>query len=210
MTRQQTLGTMLMLLSALVLIPNASAQAGEEKDKKVTDGKTAVTLSGVEFTPPEGWHQGAAKSSMRAAEFTLPAKEKDADEDQHAELVVYYFGPGAAGTVQANIARWVGQFKQPDGGDSMDAAKVDKKEINGLRMDTVDVSGTYVAMTRPGSGQRMNKPDHRMRAVIVHTEAGPYYVKLVGPSATVDAWDAGFEKFMESMKPAPMTHKSDQ
>jgi len=207
MIRRLMYGT--MLFGGLLLVSGAAVQAEEEKDKNVTDGKTAITLSGLEFTPPEGWHQGEAESRMRAAEFTLPAKEQG-DEDQSAELVVYYFGPGAAGTVQANINRWVGQMKQPDGSDSMDAAKVDKKEINGLKMDTVDVSGTYVAMTRPGSGNRMNKPDHRMRAVIVHTEAGPYYVKLVGSEATVGAWEDGFKKFIESMKPAPMTHKSDQ
>jgi hypothetical protein len=53
--------------------------------------------------------------------------------------------------------------------------------VNGLQLTILDVSGTYVAEVRPGATERHNKPGFRMRATVVETPKGPYFIKLTGP-----------------------------
>ena len=55
-----------------------------------------------------------------------------------------------------------------------------------------------------GSGERVKNPGSRMLAAIVTTEAGPYYVKLLGPKATVARWQSSFDGFIGSLRPAPV------
>ena len=100
----------------------------------------------------------------------------------------------------ANIERWVGQIKQEDGSASKDKAKEENLEANGLKVATVDVSGTYVAETAPGSGTLHNKPGYRLRAAVVETPKGSYFVKLVGPEKTVTQWNDSFLTYLRSFE----------
>jgi hypothetical protein len=157
----------------------------------------AATLlaAGLTFTTPQGWKSTTPGSSMRVAEFTLPRAAGDAED---AQLVVYYFG-GSGGSVDANINRWVAQMEQPDGKASADAAKKQTRTINGLVVSLVDVNGTYIAETAPGSTERHNQPNFRLRAGVVQTPNGPYFIKLTGPAKTVTAWDRAYDQFLSSL-----------
>src|SRR4029453_16501363 len=93
------------------------------------------------FTKPAGWTDRAAASSMRVAEFVVPRAPGDAED---GELIVYYFG-GNGGSVEANRQRWTAQFQS-----TKDPSRT-TGTVNGLRLTTLDVSGTYVAEVRPGS-----------------------------------------------------------
>ena len=147
------------------------------------------------FTAPSDWTTRQPQSSMRVAEYQLPATPGDTEP---GELVVYYFG-GSGGTVDANIQRWLGQMKQPDGRDTAAVAKRESRAINALNISLLDVSGTYIAEVRPGSTEHYNKPSYRMRAAVIETPRGPYYVKLVGPEKTIARWGDAFAAFVESM-----------
>ena len=129
---------------------------------------------------------------MRVAEFVVP---KAAGDTEDAELVVYFFG-GSGGSVDANIDRWIGQMQQPDGSASKDKARRDAQTINGLKVTTVDLTGTYIAEVRPGATERYNKPDFRLRAAVIETPRGPYYIKMTGPAKTMAAADADFKTFV--------------
>ena len=129
---------------------------------------------------------------MRVAQFALPRAAGDAAD---AELVVYYFG-GSGGTVDANIERWLGQMQQPDGKPSSAVAKRESRTVNGLKVTLVDVGGTYVAEMTPGSAQRHNSPNFRLRAAVIETPNGPYFIKLTGPSSTIAAAEKAFEQFL--------------
>jgi hypothetical protein len=133
---------------------------------------------------------------MRIAEFVVP---RTAGDSEDAEAIVYFFG-GSGGTVEANIDRWIGQMQQPDGSASKDKARRDTQTINGLKVTTVDVAGTYVAEVRPGATERYNKPEFRLRAAVIETPRGSYYIKMTGPAKTMAAADADFKKFLASMK----------
>ena len=148
------------------------------------------------FTTPAGWHAQAPTSSMRIAEFALPHADGDGED---AQLVIYYFG-GEGGSVDANLQRWVGQMQQPDGRPSNAVAKKETRSVNGLSVTLLDVSGTYVAEMAPGAVAHNNKPNFRLRAGVVETRNGPYFIKLTGPAKTVGKWDTAYAQFVGSLK----------
>ena len=154
---------------------------------------TAFQKSSLKFTVPRGWVEEERTSSMRVAQYRLP---KAAGDSEDASLVLYYFGQGQGGSAAANIERWVGQMKQA----GADASKKEDLEVNGLKVTTVDVAGTYVAETAPGSGTFNNKPGYRLRAAVVETPNGSYYVKLVGPEKTVAQWNESFLSYLKSFE----------
>lgn len=156
----------------------------------------ASAAAELTFEPPAGWRAAGPASSMRVAQFVLPRATPDA---QDAEVIVYYFG-GSGGTVDANIERWIGQMQQPDGRPSSRVAKRTTRTINGLTVSEVDVSGTYVAEVAPGSSRRHNRPNFRLRAAVVQTPGGPYFVKVTGPARTVAQSEKGYEQFLASLR----------
>lgn len=152
--------------------------------------------SELKFTVPAGWIEEPRSSSMRVAQYKLP---KIAADTEDASLVLYYFGQGQGGTAAANVERWVDQMKQADGSAVKDA-KEERFETNGLKVTTVDVSGTYVAETAPGSGTLNNNPGYRLRAAVIETPKGSYFVKLVGPEKTVTQWNDSFLSYLKSFQ----------
>jgi hypothetical protein len=168
--------TTILLASALVVA--VSAQAG------------------LKFDPPKEWTSKPSTSSMRVAEFTVPPAAGDRDE---TTVVVYYFG-GQGGSVEANLERWTSQMQQPDGRPSKDAAKRETTTVRGLTVTTLDVPGTYVAETAPGSGQRVSKPNYHLKAAVIETPKGPYFVKLTGPAKTVAQTGPSYDAFIKSMR----------
>lgn len=148
------------------------------------------------FTTPEGWVARPTTSSMRVAEFTLPRAAGDTED---ASLILYFFG-GSGGGVDANLDRWIGQMSQPDGRPSAAVASTAMLDVNGLEVTLVDVSGTYVAEVTPGSPERHSKPRYRLRAGVVATPEGPYFIKLVGPERTVERWNDAYFSFVNSLK----------
>jgi hypothetical protein len=151
---------------------------------------------GLSFTAPAAWQARPASSTMRVAEFVVPKTPGDAED---AELIVYFFG-GTGGSVDANIDRWVAQMQQPDGSASKDKARRETQTVNGLKVTMVDLTGTYIAEVRPGATERHNKPDFRLRAAVIETARGPYYIKMTGPAKTMTAADADFKTFLASVK----------
>ena len=154
-----------------------------------------VAATGLTYTAPGGWTVVPTSSSMRVAQFTLPRAAGDTDA---AEMILYYFG-GSGGSVEANIERWLGQMQQPDGRPSKAAARRESRTVNGLSVSLVDVSGTYVAEVAPGSTERHNRPNFRLRAGVIQTPRGPYFIKLTGPVKTVTAHSQAFDRFVASL-----------
>ena len=159
---------------------------------KLPDGR--LQLGPFTVAAPVDWTAKPISSSMRAADFVLPGKP-GAD----AELIVYYFGADGAGSVEDNIARWLEQFEQPDGKPSRDVAKIEKTKFGGQDATFVSVTGRFVAQAMPGT-QAVDKADQALLAAIVGSPKGPYYFKLVGAKATVDANAKAFRSMLESLK----------
>jgi hypothetical protein len=149
------------------------------------------------FSAPDGWVSKTPSSSMRLAEFTLA---KAAGDTEDASVTVYFFGATQGGNVQANIDRWISQMAQPDGRASKDVAKTSTMTAgSGLTLTLVDVTGTYVAEVAPGSAEKFNKAGFRQIAVYIDTPGGPYFVKALGPAATIAKWQSAITAFLTSV-----------
>src|SRR2546426_11507824 len=71
----------------------------------------AESVAGLKWTPPAGWKTEGPRP-MRAATYTVAATARDTGS---AECVVYFFGSGQGGSVEANLERWKGQVVGVDG-----------------------------------------------------------------------------------------------
>lgn len=171
-------------------VPEKTAPKSLEKQ---ADGSLA--MGPFALTAPADWTIKPVTSSMRAADFVLPAKP-----GAEAELIVYYFGENGAGSVDDNLDRWLGQFQQPDGKKSRDVAKIEKAKFGGQDATYVSVTGRFVAPAMPGATENVDKADQALLAAIVASPSGPYYFKLVGAKSTVDAQAGAFRKMLESIK----------
>jgi len=151
----------------------------------------------LHFKAPDGWVTEQPSSKMRAAQYKLPKAESDSED---ASLVLYYFGPSQGGPPQANIDRWIAQIQQVDGSSSKDKAKTDTMTVNGLKITTVDVTGTYTAEMAPGSGTKHNDTNYRLRGAVIETPKGNYFLKLVGPAKTVGRWEQSYADYLKSFE----------
>ena len=148
----------------------------------------------LKFKVPAGWVEEERSSTMRVAQYKLPRAEGDTED---GSLVLYYFGKGQGGSATANIERWASQMQTPEGAPKEKIAE-ESFTSNGLKITAVDAKGTYVAETAPGSGTFHNKPGYRLRAAVIETPNGSYFVKFVGPEKTVTHWDESFKSYLRS------------
>lgn len=160
----------MILLSAVLLVSAAALPAAE------------IEAGGLGFTSPEEWKASEPSSPMRAAELAVPG------EAGPGEVVFFYFGPGGAGGVEANVQRWFGQFKEPK---DRIGAKTEKAVADGNPVTFVSAEGTFLA--GPPRGPKEEKPGHALLGAIVEHEKGPVFVKFTGPAATVEANTAAFK-----------------
>ncbi len=183
-----------VLLASGCGTPGSQAAEATEQPAPV---KARTAGSPLVFEPAPDWIVESPASSMRKAQYRLPRAGGDTED---AECVVYYFGTQGGGGLEANIERWCSQFEQVDGRDSKDVLVHSERTVGGMPVHEVRLAGTYVAETAPGSGVRVNKPDFRMVAAIVESDHGAYYVKLVGPEATVEAHTTAFLDFIDRIQ----------
>jgi hypothetical protein len=150
----------------------------------------------LKWTAPPEWVQETPVSSMRKAQYRLPRVTGDTDD---AELAVFYF-EGSGGSVQANIERWIGQFRKADGTPAGDTARTTHRRSHGIPVTIVDVSGTYLAGGMAMPVDKPEKPGFRMLAAVAEAGSGPWFFKLTGPAKTVARWEPAFESFLDTLQ----------
>lgn len=148
--------------------------------------------AGVKWTAPASWKLQAERP-MRVATYDIPA----APGSQPGECGVFYFGQGQGGSVEENFTRWTKQFE------GAGPAKKGDKTVHGLRVHTIDVSGTYLASGGPMMQSQGKKSDHRLLGAIVEAPQGLLFFKLIGPSATIGKTQADFDALLGSLAKAP-------
>ena len=183
------------LLSALLICWACGNKGATAISNQQSNSQSAA--GDLRFKAPDGWTTEKSSSSMRVAQYKLPKAEGDKED---ASLVLYYFGASQGGSPQANIDRWIGQMQQPDGSDSKTRSKTDSLTVNGLKVTTVDVTGTYTAEMAPGSGTFHNDENYRLRAAVIETPKGNYFVKLAGPAKTIARWDQSYNDYLKSFE----------
>jgi hypothetical protein len=170
---------------------NAESAGPAQPLDKLPNGRVGIGPFAAQV--PADWTELPRSTNMRTAYFHLPAAA-----GSKAELIVYHFGKRGAGSVQDNVDRWLSQFQQADGKPSRDVAKIEKAVLGGREVNLVSVAGRYVAPATPG-GPAIDVPGQSLVAAIVESPEGPYYFRLVGASAAVEAQTAPFRAMLESM-----------
>jgi hypothetical protein len=127
---------------------------------------------------------------MRVATYMIPPADGDSDG---AECAVFFFGTGQGGDVQSNINRWLGQFEN--------AGKPEQssKDVNGLHVTLVSVSGTYLAPGGPMMQSQGKKADYRLLGAIIEAPEGAVFFKLTGPLKTVGSAEKEFDSLVSSV-----------
>jgi hypothetical protein len=149
--------------------------------------------AGLRYEVPASWERVPAPSNMRAAQYRVPGAAGN------AEAVLFFFGKGQGGTTEANLDRWYAQFTQPDGRPSREAAVTTTRTVNGLKVTSVDLQGTYTPAAMGGAAAGP-QPDTRMLAAAIEGPGGPWFLRVVGPAATVQAVAPAFDRVLLSVQ----------
>ncbi len=157
------------------------------------DGEPVALLDFVTVAPPD-WLSQPPSSQMRLAEFATPP----ADGAEPGEVVVYFFGQGQGGTVEANAERWKAQFFD-DAGNNVEPA-IRRLNDTTFPTTTVELRGRYSRNVGMVGGEEDAKPDQVLLAAIVETPQGSLFLQLHGPSASVDAQRDAFLRFVSRIR----------
>jgi gluconolactonase len=178
-TAKDSLYSVRLKVSGLAL-RTGSPQGGTTSATGESTATQEVTFGSLKLKVPVAWKQREPKSRMRVGELEVPAAKGDKES---AVVVAFYFGPGGAGTVDANAERWMKQF-------AADERKVDiyeGKSPTGA-YTVVDVSGTYnKSVGPPVLGKKRAVPGSRVVNVMLETKEGAYFLKLEGLALTVSS-----------------------
>jgi hypothetical protein len=152
-----------------------------------------ATFLGYTTTVPAAWTSTTPSSSMRLAQYVVPAANGAAP----VETVVYFFGPGQGGDPAANLERWHSQFSNPDGSP---VKEVVTHETTAFPITFAEYRGTYARGVGAGSSAADARPDHLLLAAIIETPKGSLFVQTYGPIAAAEAQRAAFRAFVMGLK----------
>jgi hypothetical protein len=174
--------------SMLLAAAFAPAQAGAQANTvSFLDYRTSV---------PADWTPRAAASTMRLAEYVV-APLPSAPNAGGAEVIVYFFGKGQGGNVQANLTRWKAQFSTTDG--SPVPETITRDSTGAFPITFAEYGGIYARGI--GAGDAANaKPGQTLLAGIAETPRGTLFIQLFGPTARVVAERATLMRFVRGLK----------
>ncbi len=149
-----------------------------------------VELVGLTMDKPVSWAWQAPSVAFRTLQYSVPAPN---GRGGAAELVFSVFRAGDGGPLQANIDRWIAQFRTAEG-----AAATPKQcelTVGKLNVHRIDLEGTY-----KGMGAAAGRPEWAQLGAIVEAPGGNVFIRLLGPRATVEAQHAAFEAMVASLR----------
>lgn len=154
-----------------------------------------LVIQGFASQVPSGWVSSPPSSTMRVAQFTVPAA-KGVDS---GELAAYFFSPRQGGSHSANIERWASQFSSADG--KPVAPKVSVEKSGATQVTLVELQGSYARGVGMGpSGDE--KPAQTLLVAMVETPIGRITLQMYGPSKTMSAQRNNFLKLAKGFRPA--------
>lgn len=180
--------------------PPSEAERNEERAERPAAAAPAepemrAIAGGLTWDAHEPLAYRAPENEMRVAEY---------DVRGHAgtTLAVFHFpaAQGGGGDVQSNIDRWLGQLTQPDGRETREVARIERRDANGLPITIVDARGTFVGRLGMGQGGG-ERPGWRVLGAIAEGPNGGVFFKMIGPEAGVAAAEQAFDELVSSIRP---------
>ena len=162
---------------------------------RAEEKSVVVKLNKLSATAPTDWKNEKPSNRLRAYQFKLPG----AKDHPEAELTIMNESrPGA----EKNFPAWKATFEPPEGKTIDDISKTYKWDVAGAKVDVLDITGTWKYKERPfdPKSKLMLLDDWRVIWVIVEEKEETHHLRLSGPSVTVEAHAAKFEKWVKSLK----------
>ncbi len=150
-----------------------------------------ISTSGLTIALPAAWNRLEPRSTMRMLEAEIPGSGGP------AEISAYYFGPGGGGGLAANIERWKSQVVLKPGAPE---PTTQSRESGGVRRTWVELEGTVKASTI-GSFPTTDLHDGALFGAIIEAPGGPWYLRAVGPGATMREQRQAFLAMLDSARP---------
>lgn len=154
----------------------------------------AVRFQGLTSEVPSAWTQDTPSSNMRVLQLGVPGGA----EGEGAQFVVFYFGPGQGGSLEANVDRWTAQFSNPDGSP---VTPVMGPVESPMPATLVELRGSYARGVGAGPGAE-TLPDRMLLAAVVETPEGNLYPQLHGPAELVASQREAFIAFIQGIQAA--------
>lgn len=148
-----------------------------------------ATFLGLSGPKPATWIWHPPVGSMSVVEYSIPG----VDGADQAKVVVI----PARGSMEANIARWKGQFRDAAGNVGAVDPKLEKFEVADMPVTIVEIAGEY-----RGMGAANYAPDQLFLTAVLEPEgnADQIFVRFVGPRTTVEANREAFMTMIKGLK----------
>ncbi|MCB1236564.1 MAG: hypothetical protein KDM91_15965 [Verrucomicrobiae bacterium] len=173
-------------LATFIAIPHSA------RTQDAAAAEESLVAGGLTFKFAKPWERLPSNSPMRAGEL----KYDHADEAMtDVTVVLYYFGAGDGGGVEANMQRWIGQFE------GTPAVERETAEVASREIHYLSAKGTYLDSmpgAAPFAGPKTPKADYMMLGAVIEDEKGSVFLKMTGPAKSVEAVKAAFKKLAES------------
>lgn len=153
-----------------------------------------LAVQGFGAPVPASWTPAPTSSSMRFAQFVIPA----AGTAEGGEVAAFFFPTGNGGSHDMNIERWTSQFSAADGKPAKPAVTVSKS--GDTEVTLVELKGSYARGVGMGpDGQA--KPNQTLMVAMVEIPGGRITLQIYGPNKTVAAQRDNFLKVARGFKP---------
>lgn len=170
--------------------PPAEKPTAEKPTESPKPTGETITLSGHTAQVPAGWTVEPPQNRMRIGQLRLP---RVGDDTADGELTVTSIG----GSIEANMTRWQGQFE----GEAK-VTRADRK-VGQWNVAAVKIEGTFKLKRAPmAPGPGTPKPGYVLLGALVQTTRGPLIFKAWGPGSTMNAHEAAFTGFVDSLRSA--------
>jgi hypothetical protein len=146
-----------------------------------------VRLDAITLTAPAKWKRTKPASSYYMAEFALPHVDKDTEDGRLMVSV-------GSGPIESNLDIFKGEFDTAG-----ENVKQEQKEIAGVQVTLVDVSGAYTGQHSQSSAAA-TLPGYRMIVAVIPIGDQLHFVKAVGPQQTIAANVEAINTFVRSVQ----------
>lgn len=149
--------------------PNLPAPSGE--GRSTDEHPRVASFAGLRAPKPTTWKWQSPRP-MRAGNWTIPGRSGG----DFAELTAFV---GIGGGAEANLTRWVGQFRSPE----MRVVEPERWELEvpglGSTAAMIQIVGEYAGMTGT------YRPGQALLGAVMDSPVGPVQLKLTGPEEVV-------------------------
>ncbi|HMN97692.1 MAG TPA: hypothetical protein PKC43_14585 [Phycisphaerales bacterium] len=154
-----------------------------------TSDPKVMKIAGLTAPKPVEWLWIAPTMSFRNLQYTVPAPD---GRGEAADFIVSVFLPGDGGPIEDNLVRWTRQFV--DENDRTVTPTRSQRTIDGMSVHLIDLEGRYMGM-----GAASARPGVTQLGAIIEAPSGNVYLRLLGPTETVEANRAAWERMLDGL-----------